>query len=283
MLRRPGRARSDWWAGVGLALTAVLFTVWHHSAKDQGHVSLPERCALGVLGPLQSVMTRGWSGCEGAARSVHASFVDRRCLVADRERLQAEVSRLQGKLLQLHNDMMTIRRFKQEIGVETPPVDRVTARVIGRSSGGATATLDIEAIMGRELHEGEAVRTWMGLVGRIEQAKGSRAKVRLITDPSHGLTGKDSRSGCYGTIMGRDLFEEHSDYLTFCRLGPNDDVQVGDKLYTAARGHTYPPGLPVGSVEEVSRERPGQLHKMALVRPFADLGRLEWVYVVPGK
>ena len=137
--------------------------------------------------------------------------------------------------------------------------------------------------MGRELRAGDAVCTKTGLVGRVEQASGTRAKVRVVTDPGHAFRGVDSRSHCDGTVMGRNPFEERSDCLTLCRLKLDADVRVDDRIYTAEGNLTYPAGLPVGIVEEVSRERPGQEFKTALIRPLADLSRLDWVLVQPAR
>jgi len=279
MLHRTVRGGSQWWGGVGLTLLAVLLTVWHHSAQARGGAALPERAALAVLWPLQSASAAVWSGAEGGVREAVQSLTQRRHLVAENERLRAQVQELQSQLTKLHEAIMQMRSFKVATGQDLPVAEPVTARVIGRSSGGSSVLWDVEATMGRELREGDAVCTRAGLVGRVEQASGTHGKVRVITDPEHAFRGVDSRSRCDGTVMGRNPFEDRSDCLTFCRLKLDADVRVDDRIYTAEGNLTYPAGLPVGVVDEVSRERPGQEFKTALIRPFADLSRLDWVLV----
>jgi rod shape-determining protein MreC len=59
----------------------------------------------------------------------------------------------------------------------------------------------------------------------------------------------------------------------------DSDVAAGDKVMTAGLGNIFPKDVPVGEVVTVGKE-PGRLYKVAVVKPFEDLSKLEEVLCV---
>ncbi len=60
---------------------------------------------------------------------------------------------------------------------------------------------------------------------------------------------------------------------------PVPDGQVGDIILTSGLGQLYPRGIPVGRIERVERAAGGGRVISAVVRPFVDFERLEFVTV----
>ena len=59
------------------------------------------------------------------------------------------------------------------------------------------------------------------------------------------------------------------------------EVKAGDEMVTSGLGGVLPPGLLIGYVDRISLDRSG-LYQRADVVPSADLGALEYVFVVGG-
>jgi cell shape-determining protein MreC len=61
---------------------------------------------------------------------------------------------------------------------------------------------------------------------------------------------------------------------------PKDsDFRPGDTVVTAGIGTVFPKGLRLGEVADLP-DRPGALFKSVSIRPFADIGRVEQVFVM---
>ena len=69
--------------------------------------------------------------------------------------------------------------------------------------------------------------------------------------------------------------------MEFQLLDPLADLRIGDSLVTfgSKGGRPFAPGLPIGEVVEVSGT-PGQLTRVATVKPFIDVSTLSVVGVV---
>ena len=116
-----------------------------------------------------------------------------------------------------------------------------------------------------------------GLVGRVLKTTASTATVVLIVDASSAVGGRVAQTEEIGIVAGTG----RQDSLEFQLLDPMADVRVGDALVTfgSKGGRPFAPGLPIGEVAEVSGA-PGQLTRVATVRPFADVSQLSIVGVV---
>jgi len=116
-----------------------------------------------------------------------------------------------------------------------------------------------------------------GLVGRVLKTTASTATVVLIVDSSSAVGGRIAGTEEIGIVAGTG----RQDTMEFQLLDPMADVRVGDGLVTfgSKGGRPFAPGLPIGEVIEVAGT-PGQLTRVATVRPFADVSQLSIVGVV---
>ncbi len=57
------------------------------------------------------------------------------------------------------------------------------------------------------------------------------------------------------------------------------EIRVGDRIVTSGMGGVFPKGLVIGTVTQVTK-READLYQEALVKPNADLMRLEEVFVI---
>lgn len=116
-----------------------------------------------------------------------------------------------------------------------------------------------------------------GLVGRIQSVSRNTSTVVLIVDPSVSIGARVAGSSEVGILSGTG----RQDSLEFQLLDPLAELNGGDALVTfgSKGGRPYAPGIPIGSVAEVSGTA-GQLARVATVRPFANVSALTIVGVV---
>ncbi len=280
MRRRPFYQQPEWRALAALTLAAVVLTAWHHKAWSAHRVSLPERAAGAVLAPLQSAFT----GAFGELALTVSSLGRSRQLERENEALKRQLAEKEAQLTERQNDYLKYLRLLAELGFREPLApDVIPARVVGRSGGRfLRSTIDIETSSGREIREGDVVRTEKGLVGRVIRASKNRGTATILLDPNSGVAAVVQPSGIVGSVLGPDLTGADPDLLRLVRLERNAPIALGEKVVTAAIGDMYPKDIPIGVVEEVvGGTGPGE-SKTALIMPYVAFDQLDWVEVVRG-
>ncbi len=278
MRRRPFYQQTQWRLIAALVVIAVVLTVWHRRADAAGRLSLPDRAARALLMPVQYSFTVVWDETSGAA----SGLLHSRQLTEENRRLKEQCARLEATLVQRQIESLDYRDMRAQLGLrfEDRP-EGVRARVVGWSGRQSVRrTIDIVAGAGREIRKNDIVRTYTGLVGRVESADGSWAEVATLLDPETGVAVVVKPSNATGAIHGPDPGSLDPDLLRLVHLDPKAYIAQGDKVFTSAIGQMYPPGIQIGQVEEVlGRPGPGQ-PKTALVRPYVDFENLNYVIVV---
>jgi len=125
------------------------------------------------------------------------------------------------------------------------------------------------------VYDGQAILDAYGLVGQVTSAEPLSSRAILITDPSHATPVEINRNGIRTVALGSG--DPAALLLPF--LPNSTDIQVGDLLVTSGLGGHFPPGYPVGVVDEVLRD-PGQNFATVHARPSAQLDRGRQVLLV---
>ncbi len=177
--------------------------------------------------------------------------------VAELEKFEKENTRLRSML-----DLKP--EFKYEI---------VTARCIAREPSHTERTIIIHAGKNDSIEEFMPVVTSKGIVGKILQPLPRISLVQLISDPSMKVSvmNKNTRGvGILETETGRDFFIKYRKH---------EEVSINDTLITSGLGGVFPKGIDVGVVTGI-KEMTQPLFKKIIVKPFADLDKLEEVFVL---
>ena len=121
------------------------------------------------------------------------------------------------------------------------------------------------------------VVTGRGLVGRVVAVTSSTATVALIVDATSTVGARVEASMETGFLNGTG----DANQVELQLLDPlGAPVQVGDRLVSwYVKGGVYTPGIPLGTVTAVSGT-PGQLTRIAKVKPFVDMTSLDLVGVI---
>jgi rod shape-determining protein MreC len=225
---------------------------------------------LDTLVPGEKLVDRGFQGVSG----VWNGYIALIGAHEENRRLQAENQKLQMQLQRQDEAIRESARLRDYLNLsESGAGTMVAARVIGRdpSRSFQTVTIDKGQVHGIQLND--SVITPEGVVGRIISVGRSSALVQLITDTQSAVAAvlRESRiQALFKGTGGRDL---ELDYI-------DDDsgIRVNDEVLTSGFDQVHPKGLPLGIVKSVNPG--GELFKLVLVQPAADLSRLEEVLVI---
>ncbi len=244
-------------------------------------VRLPERRALGPvgsfllgwLGPAQDALSRlGDAG----TRLWRLTFEIGRLRV-ENVRLREEVARLSAETVRLREQAQATARLEQLLEFRRLiPGRAIGARVIGRGGAQWFAVILVDRGARDGVRQNDTVVGAGGLVGRVLTVAHSTAQVLLVTDTrsSVGVVLQQSRE--FGVVEGQGGPLLRAKYLSRTR-----EIAPGETVLTSGQAGVFPRGLPVGTILEIVREH-GAMYQEAIVRPAADLARVEEVLILVG-
>jgi len=117
-----------------------------------------------------------------------------------------------------------------------------------------------------------------GLAGYVWTVFRNRAHVIPIIDDRFNVAAQSVRTGDTGVIRG-DISLMQSGLVRMDHISPEAQIMRGDYIMTSPYSVVFPPGVLIGEVVEIW-PAPVGFGQYAIVRPFADVSRLETVLVV---
>ena len=122
-----------------------------------------------------------------------------------------------------------------------------------------------------------AVITPDGIVGKLRDVFPTTAQVLEINDQTSGagviLASTRIRAILRGTVAGR---------AQIGNLTADSRIKPGEQVLTSGGDQVYPRGLPVGTIQSIAPDPDHQPYTAIVVRPAADLNRVEEVLVITG-
>jgi rod shape-determining protein MreC len=254
-------------AVVALAASAVLMVFPESRALLQGW-------GAQFFGPAQQAITRSTVGVGEAVGVVTRAGQ----LAAQNRNYREEIDRLrsldvQVKRLETENEdlrqLLEMRR-RSSIG------NLVSAQVIARDPLALIQALVIDRGTNDGLVANMPVITYQGVAGRVIEVSPTTAKVLLVADVNSAVSvdvdGADSHTS--GVVRGT------GDGRLLLQYVPREDaLHLGDPVTTSGIGGIFPPGLLVGTVDQVRSADVGVFQE-ALVQPAVRLKDMERIYVV---
>jgi len=237
----------------------------------------------GFLQPIQGLILRPLGGIQAwvatrflAARELVVSPRDIATLRSQNTELLAEVARLQQQLIALQEKAAEADILAALLSyARTQPESRyVAANVIGRDVSPFLRSIWIGVGTDDGIARGMPVVTEQGLVGRIEEAFPSLARVQLLTDPRAAVNVRLQDSRSEGVTEAQLNGEVRVD-----QIDQNASVLPNELVLTSGLGGNYPPDIPVGQVISV-RRRDYEIFQQAVLLPGVDFEALEIVLVI---
>lgn len=200
------------------------------------------------------------------------------------DEVQAENAELRARIEELESEDLLVAELRRELDQAQEllglvgDIDLVTvgARVIDAPISDFERNIEIDVGTDDGIAEDMPVLGPGGLVGRVVQTTGSRARVQLLSDGNFGVGVRLTRSGEAGVAVGRGRTEP----LEIELLDIATVVIPGETVTTSGQeGSFFPPGLLVGTVSDAVVDTVDGVLRVTLV-PAADLNRLDVVSVV---
>ncbi len=267
-LRRFDRSTSLF---IGLLIVSFLVATIDVRSQGAGLGDTLRDGTQALFAPLQeaaSVVTRPIVGFVDGISNI-AGLREENERLRDRVReLEAQVQDVAG----LQNRLEELERINNL----DPPADlaAITARIfsVGISEFDHIRWIDRGTDDGVVV--GHTVIDEDGLVGRVDFATDSRARVRLISDPRNGVGVRDLDTNETGVVEGQG-----SGPLRLRMFNPEQSVERGHLIVT--EGGRYAPGIVVGSVAESASAEAG-FSLITDVTAAVDFSRVDFVKVIVG-
>lgn len=262
-------ARKPAWIALGSALAfhVLLLSLQTSQSRSTG---LVRSWLLDVLAPAEKLVDSGVHAVTAAWDSYFALMG----VEEENRSLRAENDRLRMQIQQQDEQVREAERLRALIGLRESGLGHlVAARVIGRDPSHSLQTVTINKGQADGVREDASVITPEGLVGRVLSVGDGSAIVQLVTDAQSEVAALFSESRVQALFKGTGGPELELDYI-------EDDsaVREGDEIMTSGLDQIHPKGVPLAVVTTVGP--PGELFKLILAKPRADLSRLEEVLVV---
>lgn len=228
------------------------------------------------LAPLQELVSgihHGGQQWINAVRSLGEMAVDNENMAEELTRLRSELRYLEG--LEQENEQL-----RKQLGfLSRPDRELIPVEIIGRDISGWWQTVRVGKGLAEGIESGMAVVTQDGLVGRTMNVSAGTADVLLVADPSCRVSAYVAPAEAHGVIAGRGLTAAGLPILRMDFINKDVPLRAGDEVVTSGLGGTYPRGIVVGHIEEVTTDDSG-LFQRADIAPSADIGRISYAFVV---
>ena len=270
--RRPGYSRRAQYgnffgyiaAVIGLLVGVLLLVVSTGNAgafaglrsTAQDSTAPAAKAAAGARTGSQNI----WSALSGYFTSgvrvarLEREVAEARVKLAEQTALTEENGRLKAMLALTQSDQRPV----------------VVTRLIGSTSSSTRRFAIIGAGTNQGVQVGMAVRSPLGVIGRVVEAGRTTARLLLVTDTDSSIPVRRASDGiqAYANGLGNGTVLIR---LSITGLNP---LRLGDAIVTSGSGGIYRPGEAVAVVVSLTPDG-------AIARPLSDPGQTEFVAVEP--
>ncbi|MBF0554894.1 MAG: rod shape-determining protein MreC [Nitrospirae bacterium] len=206
---------------------------------------------------------------------IEKPFIVAMSLERQNEQLKKEVETLLLKKQEYEEKSIENERLRELLNLKQELPEYVaTAKVVSKNPDIWAQTMEINKGYKDGIKKDMAVRTVLGLIGKIKKADAHYSTVLLLTDVSSSVAVKshDNRTEAILTGVGED-------YCTLRHGLDMEEVAAGDTMITSGLDSLYPPGIPVGKVLSAEKN-PSMLEQDIKVGLFASPLKIDEVMVI---
>jgi rod shape-determining protein MreC len=263
-------------AAILLALVLVPAIFLRANLRDPSELTWLDRALLQVSGPVQYVAEWAADGVSSVIEE-YVYLVDVR---ADNDHLRAENDRLRREMRTLRADAQRVAQLEALLGLrERVSTEARTGRVIAKDISPSFRVVRLAIDQGEQagVRAGMPVVANEGLVGQIRRVSGSFADVLLTIDPESRVDVVVGETRARGRLEGLGERGRYRCRIQFDR--PDDEIEVGDEVFTSGLGKKFPASILIGHVSAISDQELG-LHQEGEVTPSVDFTRLDEVLIL---
>jgi rod shape-determining protein MreC len=263
-------------AAILLALVIIPAVFLRANLRDPSELSWLDRALLQVSGPIQYVAQ--WTA--DGVTSVIEDYVYLVDVKSDNDHLRAENDRLRREMRTLRADAQRAYQLESLLGLqERIATETRTARVIARDISPSFRVVRLSVDQGEQagVRAGMPVVANEGLVGQIRRVSGRFADVLMTIDPESRVDVVVGEGRARGRLEGLGERGRYRCRIQFDR--PDDQVAVGDEVFTSGLGKKFPASILIGYVSKISDQELG-LQQEGEVTPSVDFTRLDEVLIL---
>ncbi len=242
--------------------------------SDGRNVRLIRMWATATVTPFErAAHAIGWGVHNG-----WSNYIDLRHVRQQNQDLQKQLTRMRIEQAAIAEDAIEGRRLQALLAFREKYVgSTVAAQVIGASGSDQSRVLIIDKGSRDGLKPDMAVITPDGIVGKLRDVFPTTAQVLEINDQTSGagviLASTRIRAILRGTVAGR---------AQIGNLTADSRIKPGEQVLTSGGDQVYPRGLPVGTIQSIAPDPDHQPYTAIVVKPAANLDRVEEVLVITG-
>jgi rod shape-determining protein MreC len=242
------------------------------NGADGSTVRLIRYWAVDLIAPPEKALHAMGHGIRG----LWSGYLDLRGVRRQNQDLHDQVGRLQLEQAALLEDARQGQRLQRLLSFQEHYVSAtVAAQVIGTAGTDQSRVLLIDKGARDGLKPDMAVITPDGIVGKLKDVFPHTSQVLEISDQSSGAGVLLESTRLRGVLRGNDLGQPQ-----VINLLPDERIKPGDRVITSGGDQIFPRGLPVGVVDRTVADTQNPPYIDILVRPAANLGRLEEVLII---
>ena len=227
-----------------------------------------------VVTPPESVLHRGGL----SVRDVWSSYLDLIGVREENARLKEELDQLHLEQAALAEDARQGQRLQDLLAFRQHYINTtVPAQVVGTSGTDRSRVIYLDKGSDDGIAPDQPVITPDGIVGRVREVYAHTAQVLQISDPTSaaGVLLEETRTR--GILRGNAQGQPQ-----IVNLMPDDRIKPGQVVLTSGGDQIFPRGLPVGVVDHISPDKDNEPMVDVVLKPAANLSRLEEVLVITG-
>lgn len=234
-----------------------------------------------VVGIVSTPVRNGINAVVSWAEDRYSAAFEQEQRDAELEELRQRVAELEKQVRQAETDREENERYRSLLGLragrEEYELESATVTARGNSNWSSTLTISKGSSLGVEVNDCVVDQYW-NLVGIVTEVGLNWATITTVVDSGTELGGQISRTGGTAILEG-DFALMGEGKLKLSYLPESSELITSDLILTSGQGGVYPPGLPVGHIEEV-RTDPSGMTQYAVILPETDLNSLSQVFVI---
>lgn len=260
-----------------LMVIIISLVVVNATAAQRNNITFLEKVVRDTYVPLQSGVSNFRNNWDGWT-----------AVFSDKRHLQQRVKLLEAENSQLFMENQSLQEYKQESfrlrkmldfdNANRENYDLLPAHLIARSPNNWYECITIDRGSRQGVEKGMPVISPGGLVGRVGSVSENSAQVSLITDREMAVGAIIQKTReTNGIVEGLG----DSNQLRMINIPYYSKIKEDDRIISSGLSATYPPGINIGTVIEITRE-PNGLLLVAMIKPTVDFNKLEEVFVITG-
>lgn len=257
-------------------IIAVLLAVTLAVISGLTDLSLGDMVVQGVLTPIRTAVSKLTDGAE----QLYSYMFKYESLLAENEALKEQLAQMEDDARVADSVSRENDRLRALLELKTANEDYELADgyIISWSSNDWSSTFTINQGSNVGIAEGMCAITANGeLVGLVSEVGTNYAVIKSVLDSSLEISATIAASGYNGMVKG-GYTSDTPDLLRMNYLPSSATIHINDQVVTTG-STVYPRGLIVGNVVDAGFDDTG-VAKYALLKPAADIGSLEQVFVV---